>query len=84
MILYPAIDLKDGQAVRLVHGDMQQSTVFNDDPAAQAQEFVDAPSRSRTPIWCAKPRAPFPAKSPSALTRETVVWQPKAGQRRPM
>ena len=42
MILYPAIDLKDGQAVRLVHGDMEQSTVFNDDPAAQARSFVDA------------------------------------------
>lgn len=42
MILYPAIDLKDGQAVRLVHGDMAQSTVFNDDPAAQARAFVDA------------------------------------------
>ncbi|MDG1408845.1 MAG: 1-(5-phosphoribosyl)-5-[(5-phosphoribosylamino)methylideneamino]imidazole-4-carboxamide isomerase [Octadecabacter sp.] len=42
MILYPAIDLKDGQAVRLVHGDMDQSTVFNDDPAAQARGFVDA------------------------------------------
>jgi phosphoribosylformimino-5-aminoimidazole carboxamide ribotide isomerase len=42
MILYPAIDLKDGQAVRLVHGDMKQSTVFNDDPAAQARSFVEA------------------------------------------
>lgn len=42
MILYPAIDLKDGQAVRLVHGDMDQSTVFNDDPAAQARAFVEA------------------------------------------
>ena len=42
MILYPAIDLKDGNAVRLVHGDMDQSTVFNDDPAAQAKEFVAA------------------------------------------
>ncbi|MBD3663801.1 1-(5-phosphoribosyl)-5-[(5-phosphoribosylamino)methylideneamino]imidazole-4-carboxamide isomerase [Sulfitobacter aestuariivivens] len=42
MILYPAIDLKDGQAVRLVHGDMDQTTVFNDDPAAQARTFVDA------------------------------------------
>ena len=40
MILYPAIDLKDGQAVRLVHGDMDRSTVFNDDPAAQAKAFV--------------------------------------------
>lgn len=42
MILYPAIDLKDGQAVRLVHGEMDRATVFSDDPAAQAQVFVDA------------------------------------------
>ena len=42
MILYPAIDLKDGQAVRLVHGDMGRATVFNDDPAAQARAFVAA------------------------------------------
>ncbi|MDB2578151.1 1-(5-phosphoribosyl)-5-[(5-phosphoribosylamino)methylideneamino]imidazole-4-carboxamide isomerase [Tateyamaria sp.] len=42
MILYPAIDLKDGQAVRLVHGDMDKATVFNDDPAAQARAFEKA------------------------------------------
>lgn len=42
MILYPAIDLKDGQAVRLYKGEMDQATVFNDDPAAQAMEFVEA------------------------------------------
>ncbi|KQB95493.1 1-(5-phosphoribosyl)-5-[(5-phosphoribosylamino)methylideneamino] imidazole-4-carboxamide isomerase [Loktanella sp. 1ANDIMAR09] len=42
MILYPAIDLKDGNAVRLVHGDMDQTTVFNEDPAAQAKAFVAA------------------------------------------
>ncbi len=42
MILYPAIDLKDGQAVRLLRGDMDKSTVFNTDPAAQAMEFVNA------------------------------------------
>ncbi|QOL79614.1 1-(5-phosphoribosyl)-5-[(5-phosphoribosylamino)methylideneamino]imidazole-4-carboxamide isomerase [Pseudooceanicola spongiae] len=42
MILYPAIDLKDGQAVRLFKGDMDKATVFNDDPAAQAMEFVEA------------------------------------------
>jgi len=42
MILYPAIDLKDGQAVRLFKGEMEKATVFNDDPAAQAMEFVDA------------------------------------------
>ena len=42
MILYPAIDLKDGQCVRLKLGNMDQSTVFNDDPAAQARDFMDA------------------------------------------
>ena len=42
MILYPAIDLKDGKAVRLLRGDMERATVFNDDPAAQARAFVDA------------------------------------------
>jgi len=42
MILYPAIDLKDGQAVRLFKGEMAQATVFNDDPAAQAEDFVRA------------------------------------------
>ena len=40
MILFPAIDLKDGQCVRLLYGDMDQATVFNDNPAAQAAEFV--------------------------------------------
>jgi phosphoribosylformimino-5-aminoimidazole carboxamide ribotide isomerase len=39
MILFPAIDLKEGQCVRLKLGDMAQATVFNDDPAAQAQSF---------------------------------------------
>ncbi len=42
MIFFPAIDLKAGQCVRLVHGDMDQATVFNDNPAAQAQTFADA------------------------------------------
>jgi len=39
MILFPAIDLKDGKCVRLKLGDMAQATVFNDDPAAQARDF---------------------------------------------
>ena len=41
MILFPAIDLKDGQCVRLKLGDMDQATVFNTDPGAQAKEFED-------------------------------------------
>ncbi len=39
MILYPAIDLKEGRCVRLRQGDMAQATIFNDDPAAQAASF---------------------------------------------
>ncbi|MFJ1291952.1 1-(5-phosphoribosyl)-5-[(5-phosphoribosylamino)methylideneamino]imidazole-4-carboxamide isomerase [Paracoccus yeei] len=42
MILYPAIDLKDGNCVRLLRGDMEAATVFGDDPAAQARAFQDA------------------------------------------
>jgi phosphoribosylformimino-5-aminoimidazole carboxamide ribotide isomerase len=45
VILYPAIDLKEGRCVRLVRGEMNAATVFNDDPAAQAQSFVDAGCR---------------------------------------
>jgi len=40
VILFPAIDLKEGQCVRLVQGDMGRATVFNPNPAAQAQAFV--------------------------------------------
>ena len=39
MILFPAIDLKNGECVRLVRGDMAQATVFNTDPAAQARDL---------------------------------------------
>ncbi len=42
MILYPAIDLKDGQCVRLLRGEMDKATVFGDDPAAQARAFQEA------------------------------------------
>jgi phosphoribosylformimino-5-aminoimidazole carboxamide ribotide isomerase len=39
VILFPAIDLKEGRCVRLVQGDMARATVFNDDPAEQARRF---------------------------------------------
>jgi phosphoribosylformimino-5-aminoimidazole carboxamide ribotide isomerase len=42
VILFPAIDLKDGACVRLVRGEMASATVFNKDPAAQARKFADA------------------------------------------
>ena len=44
--LYPAIDLKDGRAVRLVKGDFEQSMVFNEDPVAQARAFSEAGATS--------------------------------------
>ncbi|WP_310539628.1 1-(5-phosphoribosyl)-5-[(5-phosphoribosylamino)methylideneamino]imidazole-4-carboxamide isomerase [Phenylobacterium sp.] len=42
MILYPAIDLKDGQCVRVLHGDLTTATVFNSSPADQARQFVES------------------------------------------
>jgi phosphoribosylformimino-5-aminoimidazole carboxamide ribotide isomerase len=42
VILYPAIDLKDGQCVRVVHGDFATATVFNDNPADQARTWAAA------------------------------------------
>jgi len=42
MIIFPAIDLKDGRCVRLKRGEMASATVFNDDPGAQAQSFAAA------------------------------------------
>ena len=40
MILFPAIDLKQGRCVRLQQGDMTKATIFNEDPAAQALAFA--------------------------------------------
>ncbi|AKM30277.1 1-(5-phosphoribosyl)-5-[(5-phosphoribosylamino)methylideneamino]imidazole-4-carboxamide isomerase [Pandoraea faecigallinarum] len=45
MLLIPAIDLKDGQCVRLKQGDMDQATVFSEDPAAMARHWVDQGAR---------------------------------------
>ncbi len=42
MIVFPAIDLKDGRAVRLLRGEMASATVFNEDPAAQARDVAEA------------------------------------------
>ena len=42
MIIYPAIDLKDGKCVRLEQGDMNRATIFNESPAAQACAFERA------------------------------------------
>ena len=45
MIVFPAIDLKDGRCVRLLRGEMSAATVFNDDPADQARRFLGAGAR---------------------------------------
>ena len=45
MLLIPAIDLKDGQCVRLKQGDMNDSTTFGEDPAAMARRWLDAGAR---------------------------------------
>lgn len=45
MLLIPAIDLKDGQCVRLKQGDMDQATIFSEDPAAMARKWVDLGAR---------------------------------------
>ncbi len=45
MILFPAIDLKDGACVRLLRGRMEEATLYNPDPAAQSRAFADAGSR---------------------------------------
>ncbi len=45
LIVFPAIDLKNGQVVRLAEGDMSRATIYSDDPVAQAMLFADAGSR---------------------------------------
>ena len=64
MILFPAIDLKDGQCVRLKLGDMDQATVYNPDPAAQTQlnentrrlklAIAELPEKLRTALMLAE------------------------------
>jgi phosphoribosylformimino-5-aminoimidazole carboxamide ribotide isomerase len=46
MIIFPAIDLKGGQCVRLAEGDMDRATIYNDDPGAQARLFADAGAKA--------------------------------------
>jgi phosphoribosylformimino-5-aminoimidazole carboxamide ribotide isomerase len=45
LIVFPAIDLKNGQVVRLAEGDMDRATIYGDDPAAQAMRFAEAGAR---------------------------------------
>ena len=47
MILLPAVDIRDGKAVRLRRGHFDDETVYADDPLAAARSFVEAGARSR-------------------------------------
>ena len=69
MILYPAIDLKDGHCVRLLRGDMQAATVFNEDPAAQAMAFVEA---GASWIHVVDLNGAFSGKSENVLSLDTI------------
>jgi phosphoribosylformimino-5-aminoimidazole carboxamide ribotide isomerase len=63
MIIFPAIDLKDGQCVRLKRGLMEEATIFNADPAAQAQSFVEQGFRW---LHCVDLNGAFAGKSVNA------------------
>jgi phosphoribosylformimino-5-aminoimidazole carboxamide ribotide isomerase len=63
MIIFPAIDLKDGQCVRLKRGLMEEATIFNVDPAAQARSFADQGFRS---LHCVDLNGAFAGKSVNA------------------
>jgi phosphoribosylformimino-5-aminoimidazole carboxamide ribotide isomerase len=62
--LYPAIDLKDGRAVRLVKGDFEHSMVFNEDPVAQARAFAEAGATSLHVVDLDGARTGEPAHAP--------------------
>ena len=67
MKLYPAIDLRGGQAVRLYQGDYDQLTVYNADPVAQAQSLYRPPEPSTCTLltWTAPRTTPPPTCRPS-------------------
>ena len=74
MILYPAIDLKDGNAVRLLRGDMEKSTVFNIDPVAQAIEFVQ---KGCSWLHLVDLNGAFKGEPVNAVTVEAILAQTK-------
>ena len=85
MFIFPAIDLIEGCAVRLVRGDYAQKTVYSDNPAAVAQSFAKAGAQflhlvdldgalaGRSVIWKAQKMAPRPIWKPFG-----ILWQKAA------
>jgi Histidine biosynthesis protein len=79
MIIFPAIDLKGGEVVRLAEGDMDRATVYADDPAAQAllfaeqgAEFLHVPSR-------ASPKMPRRLNISSRISPAMCSWAAGSG-----
>lgn len=69
MIIFPAIDLKDGHCVRLKRGEMDSATVFNDDPAAQALDFQKA---GFTWLHCVDLNGAFDGRSVNAAAVKAI------------
>jgi phosphoribosylformimino-5-aminoimidazole carboxamide ribotide isomerase len=70
LIVFPAIDLKGGQVVRLAEGDMDRATVYGDDPAAQAMLFAEA---GATHLHMVDLDGAFAGKAVNAAAVEAVV-----------
>lgn len=70
LIVFPAIDLKGGQVVRLAEGDMDRATVYGDDPAHQARLFADA---GATHLHVVDLDGAFAGKAVNALAVESIV-----------
>ncbi len=75
MILYPAVDILDGQAVRLVQGDFDDRTVYRDSPLEAARAWVEAGARFLHVVDLdgAKSGAPANLEHVAAMTRELAV-----------
>jgi phosphoribosylformimino-5-aminoimidazole carboxamide ribotide isomerase len=86
MLLIPAIDLKDGRCVRLRQGDMDDATVFSEDPAAMARQWLDAGARRLHLVdlngaFAGKPRNEAAIKAIVAAVGHTIPVQIGGGIR---
>ena len=78
LIVFPAIDLKDGRCVRLRQGRMDDETVFADDPVAMAGAFADAVSAGRA-ARTAGAMTPQASAQPSTPVLGTPFWHHNNG-----